>query len=144
MKRIVLERFCDSEDMGVFGRILIDGQHLCYTVEQPWRDNTPYKSCVPAGDYDLVAYTSPKYGKTFALQNHALDVGVFEGSAKRFACLIHSANLASQLQGCIAAGEKLHHLHEEWSVGMSRRATDALLHRIKNGDQLSIIWKDHP
>lgn len=143
-KRIVIERFCDSEEMGVFGRVLIDGKFFCYAVEQPWRDNKPFESCVPAGDYELVPYDSPKYGRTFALKNLALDVGVFEGEAKRYACLLHSANRAIELQGCIASGEKLHHLRDDWSVAFSARANEALLHRINKGDVLSIIWKDHP
>lgn len=143
-KRIIIERFCDSDKMGVFGEVLIDGVHQCYTVEQPWNDNIPFESCVPAGDYELVGYDSPKYGRTYALKNLALDVGVFEQDARRYACLIHSANLADELQGCIACGVELGVLHGLWSVGMSRRATKSLLNKIKSGDQLTIIWKDHP
>lgn len=143
-KRIILERYCDSEEMGVFGKVFIDGKFVCHTVEQPWNDNKPFESCVPAGDYELVGYDSPKFGRTYALQNHALDVGLFKGDAKRYACLLHSANLAEQLEGCIACGTNEGVLHGKWSVDMSRRATGNLIKRINKGDQLSIIWKDHP
>ncbi|MDY0136354.1 MAG: DUF5675 family protein [Thiomicrospira sp.] len=140
----ILERFCDCEQMGVFGRLLRDGVQIAYSVEQTWRDNQPFTSCVPSGRYEVVPYESKKYGKTVALKNLALDVGVFKGEAKRYACLIHPANRATELQGCVAFGEKLTMLGRDWAVASSLGITQDIIKQLQPGDTLTIIWKDHP
>jgi hypothetical protein len=144
MQRFIMERFCDHQTMGVFSRLLIGGQEIGFTCEQPWNDNQPFKSCVPAGDYQLIPYHSQKYGKTFALKNLSLGVGVVKGEAQRYACLIHSANVAKQLQGCIAPGEQLGAIAGDWAVIASAKATKQLLERMTERDTLTIIWKGHP
>lgn len=144
MKRLILERFCEDEKVGTFGRVYDDGEFVCYTVEQPWRDNKPFASCVPVGDYKLIPYKSPKYGDTFALLNHHLDVGVYQGEAKRYGCLLHSANTNVQLQGCIAPGMGLGMVTSLWAVTRSKDAMEKLLSRIEHDTWLTIIWKDFP
>lgn len=144
MREFIIERFCDSEQMGVFGRLLIHGVQVAYSVEQTWRDNRPFVSCVPAGRYEVVEYDSPKYGKTWALKNLTLDVGVFEGDARRYAILIHTANMASELQGCLAFGRDLGMIGREWAVMRSGDITRNIISQIKPGDRITIIWKDHP
>ena len=144
MSEYILERFCDSEDMGVFGRLLKNGVQIAYTCEQTWRDNQPFVSCVPAGRYDLAAYQSQKYGKTYALHNPAIGVGVHEGEAQRYACLIHSANLGAELRGCIALGSGIGCVNGFWAIINSARTTQDFLRQIKPTDTLTIIWKDHP
>ncbi len=143
-REFILERFCDCEQMGVFGRLLRDGLQVAYSVEQAWRDNEPFVSCVPAGRYELVEINSPKFGRTYALKNSALGVGVNQGEAKRYACLIHPANLASELQGCIAFGRDLGMIGREWSVQSSRGITQAIIQQMQSGDHLTIVWKAHP
>ncbi len=105
---LVLERYCYSGGMGTFGRIR-GAPFEAFTVEQPWRGNRPFVSCVPEAVYELVPYSSEKYPHTFALVNP--DARVFarmedrERDDDRYACVIHSANWARQLQGCVAAGD---------------------------------------
>jgi len=144
MKRHILERFCDQDRMGVFGRLILASGKEVYTVEPAWRDNEPFESCVPAGDYLLVDYDSPKFGQTLALKNHDLDVGVYKGDAKRFACLLHVANVASELDGCIAPGLSLSYIKNFWAVSHSAKAYGQAMNEVAGGDQLSIIWKSHP
>lgn len=109
---------------------------LC-TMELPWIPSTTCKgglkgkSCVPPGVYDLVRHDSRKHPQTWALVNHELDVVHYEGDDRdpdedRATCLIHVANFASQLMGCIAPGlshEKHNGLH---MVTSSTRAMDRL------------------
>lgn len=107
---IILERFCDQNKLGCFGELYIGGEFICYTVEQPWRDNKPFKSCVPVGHYTLVPFESEKYGSVVALENPELNVYANQSDASegdRYACLIHAANWSHQLQGCIAPGAAL-------------------------------------
>lgn len=65
-----------------------------FTVELPWMNNAPRKSCIPKGSYTCEMRTSPKFG----LVPHVLNV------PGRTAILIHPANYARQLLGCIALG----------------------------------------
>lgn len=65
-----------------------------YTVERTWRRNEENNSCIPAGKYQVSEWDSPKFGKCFKIHN-VLD---------RKYVLIHVANYAYQLQGCIAPG----------------------------------------
>ena len=68
----------------------------CRTVELPWRENQPNVSCIPDGIYQIRPRFSQKYGAHL----HLLDV------PDRSLILIHQANFARQLQGCIAVGLK--------------------------------------
>ncbi len=95
-----------------------DDQILLQTLERPWipapdgsPGGDPNLSCVPIGTYDLVLHDTPEHPQTWALVNPAL--GVFHEAADvpadfigtpRIACLIHSANLVVQLEGCIGVG----------------------------------------
>jgi hypothetical protein len=127
-------------DRGTFGRWHTDdGWFICYSLEKPWADNMPFDSCVPEGDYGLVEYASPKFGETYALVNHDLDVGVYEGDAARYAILIHKANWAHQLQGCIAPGTSLSTLEGDWSVSASGVAYKKIMEEIEGGDTSLII-----
>ena len=121
-------------DQGTFGRWYSDdGAFICYSLEKPWADNMPFDSCVPEGTYGLVDYDSPKFGETFALVNHDLDVGVYAGDAKRYAILLHKANWASQLHGCIAPGTILSALGGKWSVSSSGAAYAKIIAEIEKG-----------
>lgn len=90
------------------------------SIERPWIPATDAKhdlggmknkSCVPLGLYRLVRHDSPKHPRTWALVNHDLDVVHYEGDDHdpdddRATCVLHSANYADQLEGCIAPGTR--------------------------------------
>lgn len=68
------------------------------TMERPTRGNEPNVSCIPVGEYHLF----PKYyyrGKYMAYE--VLDV------PGRTHILLHRGNYASDVQGCIAIGERV-------------------------------------
>ena len=44
-----------SNGAGTFGQMFLDGVAFGFTVEQPWNGNQNDVSCIPAGDYVLVA-----------------------------------------------------------------------------------------
>lgn len=140
---LVLERYCYSERMGTFGRVL-DLPFDVFTVEQPWRGNRPFESCVPEGVYQLVPVTSPRWGRTFALVNPANRVFAshadIEQDGDRWACLLHAANRASELAGCIAPGEREGGLGSDWAVIRSGPTLNKLLDYIRqhNIRQLNI------
>ena len=83
--------------------------HNCafHGIEQPWRDNRPYRSCIPAGIYSLVPWTSPKHGECFAFMGGTVALrqeDLYLPSITRFACLVHVANYADQVEGCFGLG----------------------------------------
>lgn len=60
---------------GVSSIIRIEGEAVVWCgVERPWRHNWPFISCIPAGEYDLRAYDSPRWGQTWAFVNPDLKV----------------------------------------------------------------------
>lgn len=94
----------ETETQGI---LEIDGQEFD-SIEKPWKDNKPFESCIPAGNYILEKHTGGKYSGTYCMVNK--DLKVFHlpeernNNTDRYACVFHVANWASQLEGCIALG----------------------------------------
>lgn len=96
--------------------ILFVGDLSLVTIERPWIPSAVSNggqkgvSCVPAGTYRLVQHDSEAHPLTWALVNEELDVVHFPGDsdnpAARSAVLIHPANWAHELRGCIAPGTR--------------------------------------
>lgn len=117
---------------------LTAGPVVADTIEQPDNHDTPGHSCIPVGTYQLVEHVSARLHeddgttplRTWALVNPALGVthapsdpipgGI--GYPHRSECLIHPANYASQLEGCIAPGKSRTHIlgNGGWMVTDSR------------------------
>lgn len=120
--KITLERVAHDPSFGTLGKLYI-GDKIFYTVEQDWENNQPYKSCIPNGEYYLFPHTSPRFGECYIMENTSLGVTKNNTStSKRFGCLIHSANYASQLQGCIAPGLQYGFFNGALGVSSSRKA----------------------
>ena len=101
-----------SSPIGEYGRLLLDGELLCATCEQPWNDNRQGASCIPEGDYQLLHFDSPAHGHTVVFHNPKLNIfatpaQVPAGVAGRSLCEIHNANWPFQLKGCVAVGQRL-------------------------------------
>jgi hypothetical protein len=122
------------------------------TIERPWipspttKGGLKGKSCVPAGTYHLVKHNSPKHPYTWALVNHDLDVVHFEGDdidpdEDRATCLIHAANYADELLGCIAPGTHMAKNGDRFMAASSRRAMDIIKDKLPwdNSHTLEII-----
>lgn len=121
--------------------ILTVGDQQFFTIEQPWNDNKIGESCVPAGTYKLVPYSSPTHGATYCLDNPLLNIygpGPFPIGGRSY-CELHSANWARQLEGCIALGLEGQPMFDpvtklvEPAVENSRDAIDMLFRIINVG-----------
>ena len=116
---MILRRF-RSDDEGTFGTLELDGQ-VFFTVEKPWADNKPFKSCIPEGDYMLIPHKSDKYGHVLVLINHKLGVTQYkEPDSTRYACLIHAANYPKDVEGCIGLGDN--YIPEQNMITNSRQS----------------------
>lgn len=132
MTILLSERFCFA-DFGTYSVLhgMADGESVAswLTVEQPWNDNIPFKSCVPCGEYRLEPDESQKYGPGYAFVNEDLNVfhleadipDEFQGIA-RYETRMHGANAPSQLQGCIAPGKNIGFFKDQWAVMNSGKA----------------------
>jgi len=90
-----------------------------FTIEKPWLPNTnggkagePFRSCVSEGTYSLSPFTRPNGDKVWMLANPELDVFKLDTDipkgrkgAGRFLILIHAANRARDVVGCIGPGK---------------------------------------
>lgn len=132
-KKLILKRA--YLDNCTIGKIYLNGESICYSVELPWKSNEPFESCIPPGEYDLYKYISPSQntwadGFCLALENNFLNISV-SGNTLRTHCLIHSANFPHELKGCIAPGLSLH--HDKWGVAQSRDACKIIYDHFKSG-----------
>lgn len=118
---------------GTFGELFnaTTAERICVTVECPWLNNQPGKSCTPAGDYTVEAHVSPKFGQCLIISAPTLSV-TKEGPSLRTHCLFHAANLASQLQGCVAPGERFGVVNDDWAVLNSQKMLQKLLVLVGN------------
>ena len=105
---IDLKRFA-YHPKGALGVIDYSGERF-YTIERPWLGNTVRISCIPEGVYNMGWRESPKFGETWQVQ----DV------QNRTYILIHTANYAKEVQGCIGLGMGL--MGDRVAVSNSRKA----------------------
>lgn len=110
-----------SGEAGTFGTLEVLG-FTCRTVERPATGPAP---CIPAGTYTC--------RKTWSNRCRA-DVYEITGVPGRTRILIHAANLASQLLGCVAPGEavaKIQTADGKLVPGVTRsKATLEQLHKL--------------
>jgi hypothetical protein len=127
------------------GFLFVGELQLC-TIERPWIQSALSKggskgiSCVPPGLYQLKRHNTEAHPYTWALVNRDLDVvhlpGESDNPHARTAVLLHSANWAHELRGCIAPGMRAV-IDEKgrFMVAESRRAMRQI--------QAVLPWIDH-
>jgi hypothetical protein len=142
--------------------VLIIGDKLFATIEQPWTPNPngapggkPFESCIPDGMYQLTPFVRPKSGaEVYIITNphrgvyHFPDQHSF-GSGRNL-CLIHAANWARQIQGCVAPGLTRVPMVDkkgssDWpvqAVGSSGAAMRRIRDLLGHGDHVLIIEND--
>lgn len=117
---ILLERYayCPTHTEGV----LSIGEWDCYTLERPWENNRPGRSCIPEGTYKA------KIGRYNAGGYRCIELLEVPG---RTEIKIHGANRVDQLRGCIAPGLRWGAMQNQRAVLQSRATLEELLERLK-------------
>ena len=102
---MILRRFRQDE-IGTFGTLELDDQ-VFFTVEKPWKNNEPFESCLPDGEYSLIPHGEyGKDGNVLAIVNRDMGITHYqEPDSVRYACLIHTANYPSDVVGCVGLGQ---------------------------------------
>lgn len=117
MIRATLQREASTPE-GTPGVLVVDGQ-AWNTLELPWLDNAPKRSCIPDGVYRCALVQSPRFGRVYSILN----------VPGRSAILIHAGNYAGQIpqhrthvQGCVLLGERRGTLAGQRAVLVSKPA----------------------
>lgn len=92
---LILYRYHQTAKL-TLGLLLLDNKFLADTLELPWKDNAKFTSCIPEGKYKI----------NWELESNQWPCYRFEKVPGRENILIHPANTISDLEGCIAFGEK--------------------------------------
>lgn len=111
----------EETDQGVFGHLLVDMKDEkgtkfdCVTLEN-------HLTLIPESTYMCTIYNSPKLGREVLLVN----------VPDRTFIEIHNANYASQLEGCIAVGDK----RDGNAVNNSVATLEKLIELAKTADKI--------
>ena len=129
MKRLKLQRISYRPDC-VLG-VLYDSENdaMFATIERPDLGNNPEISCIPEGEYICSPYSSFKFKDVWELQN-------VPGRKK---ILIHSANRAAELRGCLALGRTHGKLSGVPAVISSKIAIAGLRKHVGAGNEFVLV-----
>lgn len=98
-----------SGERSTLGELFIDGEAVCRTLENPWKDNRRRVSCIPEGTYEIKFRTvggwQKKARKKFPDMHNAIR-GMLElqDVPGRDYILIHWGNHPHDTLGCILVG----------------------------------------
>jgi hypothetical protein len=128
-----------------------------FTMERPWVpiEGAPCglkgRSCVPAGTYRLEPHSSEAFKAVWALTSPALWVYHWEHEVPRVRAglartvvLIHVANWASELRGCISLGKKRVKSNGAWMVQQSADAVNELRMAVAGQFDLTLTIEESP
>lgn len=122
-----LERFC--YDKGTFGHLFLPSGEVLCTVEKPWMDNAPFKSCIPIGVYD-VEHRRFNRGGYDALE--IMDV------KKRTHILFHIGNYVENVVGCVGVNTEFGSRGREWCGLGSKKAFNKLMLECKDENEIML------
>ena len=121
-------------EKSTIGKLFINGEEFCDTLELAWRDNQRSVSCIPAGEYKA-RIRLPRESATRDYI-HLL----IEDVPDRSYILFHRGNTAKDSRGCVLVGQS----RKQDYVGNSRLAMDLLMKEIINlgGENIKLIIKN--
>lgn len=117
-----------SDHQASQGRLYVDDEFFCFTLENPWQDNVPFISCIPVGTYTCGRTLSTRFGPTFEVMN-------VEGRSR---ILFHAGNRSKDTCGCILLGEKRGALEGDPAVLISRVAFQIFLEKLWDIDEFKL------
>tara|TARA_Y100000114_G_scaffold28390_1_gene24166 strand:+ start:3051 stop:3590 length:540 start_codon:yes stop_codon:yes gene_type:complete len=121
-------------DLSTIGKLYINGELFCDTLELPWRDNQRSISCIPHGEYKVNLRPARQSATRDYLHMIVLDV------PNRSYILFHRGNKPSHTRGCILVGQS----RQRDFVGNSTLAMNLLMKEIINlgGENIKLIIKN--
>ena len=116
------------------GELFINGERICDTLENPWRDNQRNISCIPEGEYPVRLRLPRESASRDYLHLLVEDV------ENRSYILFHRGNSAKDTRGCILVGLG----SQQDVVNNSTLAMDLLIKEILHlgGENINLIIKN--
>jgi hypothetical protein len=127
---VYLVTFCLS-GMGTFSVLSFSG-FSCYTVERPWIDNEKNISCVPPGIYPLRMRASAVVSKT-TKRKYLEGWEICEVPGREW-IMLHVANTAEDVEGCVGVGDTLGVVDNKWAVMNSMKTFDQFMRALPPGE----------
>jgi hypothetical protein len=127
MKYLRLVRVTEHNG-ATLGVLTIDGMAEMLTLEDPWHLNERNISCIPEGRYKIKPNNSPKFGKTY----------IVDDVPERSHILIHSGNTPKDTHGCILVGLQYGELNDMPAVLASRSAFGKFM-ELMAGDEGELV-----
>jgi hypothetical protein len=121
-------------EKSTIGKLFINGESFCDTLENPWLDNQRNISCIPKGQYKVRLRLAKESASRDYLHLLVQDV------PNRDWILFHRGNTSKDTSGCILVGNG----REQDTVNNSRLAMDLVMKEILNlgGENINLIIKN--
>tara|TARA_R100001594_G_scaffold93641_1_gene127892 strand:- start:90 stop:575 length:486 start_codon:yes stop_codon:yes gene_type:complete len=121
-------------DASTMGKLFLNGEEFCDTLELAWKDNQRSISCIPAGEYK-VRLRLPRESATRDYI-HLLVQDV----PNRSYILVHIGNTTADTKGCILVGQS----RQQDFVGNSTLAMELIIKEIIHlgGENITLIIKN--
>ena len=121
-------------DKSTLGKLFLNGEMFCQTLELPYLDNQRSISCIPEGEYKVRLRTAKESSSREYLHLLVQDV------KGRSYILVHIGNFPKDTKGCILVGQS----RQQDRVNNSRLAMDLLMKEILNlgGTNINLIIKN--
>ena len=128
---IIRDTFTENSTIG---KLFINGEFFCDTLENPYINNERNISCIPAGQYKVRL----RLARESATRDY-LHLLVQEVPSRSY-ILFHRGNTAKDTRGCILVGQN----REQDRVNNSRLAMDVIVKEILNlgGENINLIIKN--
>lgn len=128
---IIRDTFSENSTIG---KLFVNGEEFCNTLELTWQDNQRRISCIPAGEYKVRVRLARESGSRDYIHLLIQDV------PNRDYVLFHRGNTAKDSSGCVLVGQS----RKQDFVGNSRLAMDLLMKEIINlgGENIKLIIKN--
>lgn len=133
MKTVYLYRH-ETGPEGTFGRLVMDKDELCKTLEDQWLDNTRKQSCIPVGRYLCVKHGWNNEPVRFR------ETWEITGVPNRTAILFHAGNSTDDTQGCVLVGHLFGMIDGKRGILGSRAAMNDLRKKLPDSFWLEVIW----
>ena len=121
-------------EVSTIGKLYLNGEWLCDTLENPYLDNQRNISCIPTGEYSVRLRTARESATKDYVHLLVKDV------ANRDLILFHIGNTAKDTRGCVLVGIGT----EQDLVKNSTLAMELLMKEIVNlgGTNINLIIKN--
>lgn len=123
--RIIRDIRDDSKTMA---RLYVGNELIGYTLELPWKDNSPRVSCIPTGTYDVAFRDDP--GSAYKYKH--LHVKNVPG---RSWILFHIGNFLKDTKGCILPGLS----RSGQTVSSSKKAFNKLMAALEGATSIKLV-----